>query len=480
MRPRLISLVAVPVFTGVLAFTSFAQDPHTHPGAQKPQQKEESKSAKENQQKPAPHQHEQAMPQHQHAGAQEPMEGMQHRGMGMHVNTLIEAIRQHGSAGTSVEPISTPAHMVMIEHGKWMLMFHGVAFLNAMQQSGPRGYDKVFSINWLMPMAQRELGRGTFTARAMLSLEPATVTNRRYPELFQLGETAYGRPLVDAQHPHDFFMELALLYDVNLGENALLSLYAAPVGDPAMGPVAFPHRMSASENPLAPLGHHLQDSTHIANDVVTVGLTYKRVRLEASGFHGREPDELRWNIDAGKLDSWSTRLMIAPAKNWSAQYSITRLNSPEELNPDEDTLRMTASLAYNRPLTDGNWSTTLLWGRNRSSPGREVFNSYLLESTLRFQKKNYVWGRVENVDRTNQLLLGKNPVPPGFTEHFLARVQAVTLGYDRDFELVPRVSTALGGQVTFHAVPSGLQSIYGNHPTGVILFLRLRPGGNNH
>src|SRR5262249_9614280 len=149
---------------------------------------------------------------------------------------------------------------------------HGQLFLNFLQQSGPRGYDKIFSTNWFMPMAQRQLGPGQLTLRTMISLEPATVTQRFYPELFQQGETAFGRPIVDGQHPHDFFMELAALYDWKLGEHTLFSLYGAPVGDPAMGPVAYPHRASASEDPVATLGHHLQDSTHIANDVITAGL----------------------------------------------------------------------------------------------------------------------------------------------------------------------------------------------------------------
>src|SRR5437899_6036339 len=144
-----------------------------------------------------------------------------------------------------------------------------------------------------MGMAQREIGRGIFTMRAMLSFEPATVTQRRYPELFQQGETAFGKPIVDGQHPHDFIMELAAIYDWKLRKDTLLSFYFAPMGDPAMGPTAYPHRTSASEDPIAPLGHHLQDSTHIADDVVTAGLTYKSARFETSGFHGREPDEFR-------------------------------------------------------------------------------------------------------------------------------------------------------------------------------------------
>ncbi|HTM41806.1 MAG TPA: hypothetical protein VL177_12875, partial [Terriglobales bacterium] len=174
--------------------------------------------------------------------------------------TLITSILQHTDSGTSLEPASTRVPMLMTTAGKWRLMFHGEAFLSELQQSGPRGGDKFFSTNWFMPMAQRDLGPGQLTLRTMLSLEPATVTDRRYPELFQQGETAFGRPIVDGQHPHDLFMELGAFYDLKLGEHALLSFYGAPVGDPAMGPAAYPHRASAAEDPVAPLGHHLEDS----------------------------------------------------------------------------------------------------------------------------------------------------------------------------------------------------------------------------
>lgn len=415
------------------------------------------------------------------AAGQDDMQKMQpgsaHSAHNMAMNpptTMIEEILRHDTAGTSAQPASTPHAMLMTQKGPWTLMFHGNGFLVDQQQTGPRGGDKLFGASWLMPMAQRELGPGTFTARVMLSLDPATITNRRYPELFQLGETAFGNPIVDGQHPHDFFMEFALLYDLKLGENALLSFYGAPVGDPAMGPTAFAHRASASEDDLAPLGHHLQDSTHIANDVVTLGLTYKVARVEASAFHGREPDEFRWNIDSGAIDSWSARLTVNPAANWSGQYSISRLKSPEQLFPTEDTLRMTASITYNRPLTNGNWATMLLWGRNRDIPDGQVFNSYLAESTLRFAKHNYAWTRIENVDRSNELLLGENPLPPGFNERFLARVQAYTFGYDREFNFIPHVSSAFGGQYTLYTKPSFLNPIYGTNTMGVLMFVRFR------
>ena len=414
--------------------------------------------------------------QNDQTGANASMPGMS-MPMGEKPTTLIGNIERHTTDGTSVQPNSTPSPMLMTMKGSWMLMLHGVAFLNVQQQTGPRGADKVFSTNWIMPMAQRKLGPGTFTARTMLSFEPATITGRYYPELYQQGETAYGKPIVDGQHPHDFFMEVAALYDLKLGERTLLSFYGAPVGDPAMGPTAYPHRASASEDPIAPLGHHLEDSTHIADDVVTLGLTHRMVRVEASEFYGREPDEYRWNIDSGAIDSWSTRLTVQPGQNWSGQYSFAHLTSPEALHPDENIERMTASIMYNRPIARGNWVSSLIWGRNRSLQTGLVWNGYLLESTLRFREMNYVWTRIENVDRTSELLLKDEFEPPDFEESIIGRVQAYTLGYDRDFNLVKHLETAVGAQVTVYQDGGQLAQIYGVHPVGVVMFLRVRPFG---
>jgi hypothetical protein len=408
------------------------------------------------------------------AGMHSAMHSMAHEHRNHSSKTLIERIQQHGTSGTSVEPNSTPIAMLMTMKGKWMLMFHGQAFLNMFQQSGPRGLDRLFSTNWFMTMAQRPLGPGTLTVHTMLSLEPATVRKRQYPELFQQGETAFGKPIVDGQHPHDFIMELAALYDVKLSENSLLSFYFAPMGDPAIGPLAYPHRASASENPIAPLGHHLQDSTHIAYDVITTGLTYKVAHVEASGFHGREPDEFRWDIDSGKIDSWSVRAATNPAQNWSLQYSFAHLTSPEAQHPDEDIDRMTASLMYNHPIAQGNWASTLIWGRNRSSEGL-VWNSYLAESTLRFALHNYVWGRIENVDRTNDLLFRNVIEPPGVQETVIGRVQAYTGGYEREFKLIPHLATGIGAQFTLYTTPDSLKPLYGSHPVAGVLFLHVRP-----
>ena len=393
----------------------------------------------------------------------------------MHPENFLQEIVRHDTSGTGAEPDSTPAPMLMAKKGPWALMFHANAFLLAQQQSSARGGDKLFSVNWLMAMAQRPLGPGVFTARAMLSLEPATISARQYPLLFQQGETAFGNAIADAQHPHNFFMELAAIYDLKLAKNGLLSFYAAPIGDPSLGPVAFPHRASASEDPLATLGHHQQDSTHIAADVFTAGLTYRIARIEASGFHGREPGENRWTISQGKIDSWSTRLTLQPGKNWSGQFSYGRIASPEALFPTEDQDRMTASVMYNRPFRDGNLAATAVWGRTRSVQDRSIFNSYTLESTAQFRTQNYAWTRIENVDRSNELLLGETPLPPNFQEQPIGRVQAYTFGYDRDLDLIPHLATALGAQITIYGVGNNLKPVYGSHPAGVAVFLRIRP-----
>lgn len=396
-------------------------------------------------------------------------------GMQMQAHTFLDFIILHTTSGTDAAPASTSSEMIMFRKGGWLLMFHGEAFLNDLQQTGPRGADKFFSTNWFMPMAQRKIGaRGTLTLRTMLSAEPATVSSRRYPELFQQGETAYGLPIVDGQHPHDFLMEIAAMYDYQVSEQTMLSVYAAPIGDPALGPPAYPHRASASEDPIAPLGHHLQDSTHIADEVITVGITHGIFRLEASGFHGREPDEYRWNIDAGKIDSWSARVTANPGQNWSLQYSIGNLASPESLFPNENVRRMTASIIYNRPFAKGNWASMTLWGRNQSLQDGNVGNGYLLESTLRFLEKNSVWTRIENADRTNELPSGESLLPATFTERYFTRVQSYTAGYDRDIGHFAHLSSAIGAQLTWFGVPAALRTTYGTHPWGVDAFVRLR------
>jgi hypothetical protein len=395
--------------------------------------------------------------------------GVPHDMQGMNMQSMsgTPADPPMQASGTSFNPASSPMNMAHFHWANWKLMVHGVAFVTAIQQTGPRGTDKVASMNWLMGEASHTAFGGTFTARSMISLEPATVADRRYPELFQTGETAYGKPIVDAQHPHNLFMELALEYQHRLGEKSRVWFYAAPVGDPALGPVAFPHRASAAELPQAALGHHLEDSTHISYEVITGGIAHGMFGIEASGFHGGEPNENRWNIGHGAIDSWSARLTVTPNANWTGQISTGRLTQPEALEPG-DQERTTASVTWVRPFSRGHWATSLIWGRAHLTSTGADLNGYALESVARFRGRNYLTGRIELVDK-NELFEEGNPLA-GRT----FRISSYTAGYTRDFYFVPRIATGLGANVTLYGMPPAVHDYYGQHPAAVLIFLRFR------
>jgi len=379
-----------------------------------------------------------------------------------------ESLVAQDSSGTSWQPASGPEFMWMTSARSWMLMAHGELIASYYQSGGTRGVGKGGSTNWLMLMEQHSMGRGTIEFRQMLSAEPLTSPHPGYPTLFQTGETYKGVPLVDYQHPHDVFGELSVRLTYPLAERASWFFYGAPAGEPALGPTAFLHRISAAEDPLAPLGHHLQDSTHIVYGVVTSGLTAGPVKIEGSAFNGREPDESRYNFDFAPLDSWSARVSAAPGRNWVAQYSYGHLVNPEALDPG-DVDRQTASIAYNRTFASGYWATTLIWGRNHKAAIDRNPNSYLIESTFNFAEKNYLYTRLELVDK-DELDLEGALAARSF------RIGSYTFGGVRDVIHNSHGQVGLGVGVTFYSKPSVLDPIYGQNPVSFNVFLRLRPG----
>jgi Cu/Ag efflux protein CusF len=383
---------------------------------------------------------------------------------GMQTNDATSDLLMRQASGTSMNPAAAPMYMSMWQRGDWMLMLHGLAFVNQVVQSGPRGGDKLFSTNWIMGMAGRPLGGGHLMLRSMLSLEPATVGDK-YPELFQTGETLHGRPIMDAQHPHDFFMELAAEYAHPLGDGTIGYVYAAPMGDPSLGPVAYPHRASASEIPQAALSHHVQDSTHIAANVLTVGAQRGPLGFAVSGFRGAEPDEKRWNIEHGKIDSWSARLTFDPSPHWTAQISTGHLKHPEALERG-DIQRTTASLSYSGVSPLGPLDSSLAFGHNDKSQGHGG-SAWLAESVLQLAGGNYVSGRAEVVDKDEL-----------FADDGVFRIKALTLGYSRDVLETGSLSGAIGANVTLYSVPAAIRPSYGSSPHSFYFFVRLRGGSS--
>ncbi len=378
-------------------------------------------------------------------------------------------------SGTAVNPVAWPMPMLMKPLGAWNTMYMAQAFIDDTQQSGPRGGDKFYSPNWFMADAEHRLGEeGAFQVQLMLSLDPVTITDRRYPLLFQTGETAFGKPIVDGQHPHDFIMALGFHYAQSVGNDTTLEFYFAPVGDPALGPIAYPHRASAMELPQATISHHWQDSTHIANDVITVGVAYKRLKVEASGFYGSEPDEFRWDIDSGPINSWSTRLWYFPGKNWTAQLSVGHLTHPEALEPGDQT-RTTASVEYSKPMPEGSWSSSLIWGRDHSTYTKRNLNSYTVESVLPVHRKNFITGRMELVDK-DELFDGEADIQQRLDALYGStfRIGAYTIGFTHDVDLFRKVETGIGANFEAYSLPGAIKPYYGHHPIGGNVFLRVR------
>ncbi len=380
------------------------------------------------------------------------------------------------ATGTAVNPLSWPMPMQMMHFGNWNTSLMAYAFLVDTQQSGPRGGDKLYSPNILMATAEHRVGAsGAFEAELMLSLEPATITDRRYPLLFQTGETDYGVPIVDGQHPHNFIMGLGFHYTRELAGDTILEVYFAPVGDPALGPVAYPHRASAAELPQATISHHLQDSTHISDDVLTLGISHKKIKLEASGFYGSEPGENRWTIEAGPINSWSTRLWFFPAKNWAAQASVGRISHPEALEPG-DQIRSTASVEYSKPMAGGDsWSSSLIWGRGHNTATGRNLNSYLLESVLPVHRNNFLTGRLELADK-DELFSDQPALEEQLDSRYgnTFRIGAYTAGYTRDINLFRGVETGIGANFTTYSLPGAIKPYYGDRPVSGNIFIRIR------
>jgi hypothetical protein len=206
--------------------------------------------------------------------------------------------------------------------------------------------------------------------------------------------------------------------------------------------------------------------------VVTGGLTYGPARIEASGFHGREPGENRWTIEAGAVDSWSSRLTAALGKDWIAQYSVGHLHSPEALHPQEDVLRQTASVSVHHTWTAANIDATAVWGRNHTIGTDVNANGYLLEAETRLRARQSIWTRIENDDRTTDLLGAEAPPE----ESVVGRVQAYTAGYAHRIFKSNWSALELGAQCTLYTTPPRLLALYGSHPVGVAALLHWRIG----
>lgn len=388
-----------------------------------------------------------------------------------------ESVKMHGmygiypmeqdATGTSWVPASTQMPGIHRVASDWLMMLHGYLMAIYDDQGGARGDRKFFSENMFMFSAQTDVGYGTFALRSMIDFEPATIGCNGYPLLLQTGETCNGStPLIDRQHPHNFLMELAAVGTARLSDKNSLFAYFGFPGEPALGPPAFIHRFSAFFNPEAPLTHHWLDSTHIVFGVGTLGFVHKWFKLDASIFTGREPNQFRWGFNTPRFDSYSVRLSANPTDDIAAQISYGYLKSPEQIEPQVNTHRTTASISYNKAWEMSNWQMTAAWGLNCNQPGHAL-NGALLESAIELRNRHVLFGRAEYVAKDELV------IPPNPDAHKIYNVGKIDLGYIFQFPVFPYTLWGLGilGSASF--VPNSIKPVYGGTPLSYMAFLRI-------
>ena len=392
------------------------------------------------------------------------MEHGEHAAMAMNGALGPYPMQREGS-GTAWQPDNSGHTGLMSVGGGWTLMAHGIVNLVYDHQSGPRGDDKVFANGMLMGMAARPVGNGTLLFRASFSPDPLMGPSG-YPLLLASGETANGRDrLIDRQHPHDLFMELSASVSQDIGRKSSIFLYGGLPGEPAFGPPAFMHREAILDSPEAPISHHWLDSTHISFGVVTAGLVVDRIKLEVSRFNAREPDQHRWNIETGPMDSTAVRLSWNPTPELALQGSWGHFVDPEQLEPGVNQKRWSASLLYSREVAKGwKFAGTLAWGRK--TVGNYNDDAFVIETSAKHAEWT-IFGRGEMTE--NRELMPLDEGGPAY------RVGKISLGMVRDFRIADHLSIGAGGLFAINFVPDALAPFYGsNNPTGTMAFVRLK------
>lgn len=371
------------------------------------------------------------------------------------------------ASGTSWQPDAASHGGVHSMAGDWMLMSHLDLQGVYSSQGGPRGDDKAFLAGMAMVQARRDFASGdTLKLQAMLSPDPL-MGKSGYPLLLAAGETADGvHPLVDRQHPHDLFMELSASYSKRLSEKDSVFIYGGLPGEPAFGPPAFMHRPAAIDSPEAPITHHWLDSTHITFGVLTAGWVHDRFKLEVSRFRGREPDQHRYDIETGELDSTAVRISWNPTPNWALQASWAEQISPEQLSPDGDAQKWSASALYTGEIAGvGKTSFTGAFARKDGHHG-DTLDAWLGEASLKPNDRWTVFARAEAIQSDE---LGPHH---GHVED----VSKLSVGVVRDFKLAPHVTFGVGALLTQNWVSDALSPSYGGDPTGGMGFIRLKVG----
>lgn len=383
--------------------------------------------------------------------------------------SLFDLPRARFGSGTTWLPDSSPLYAAIPHVKRWGFLIHGNLYTGYNYYNSERGWRRFMGRNTLMGAVFRTWRESELTMRLALSFEPLTIGDRGYPQILQTGRTRDGVYLHDRQYALDFFRELAVTYTHKLNRTWAMTLYLAAAGEPALGPSTFTQRVSASSDPLAPLGFQLQENTHASFGVLTLGLYTRKVKLEGSWFNGELPGDRRYGIYLRLPDSFAVRVAYNPSPDWSMQASYAFLDRPVRPDPDLAHHRMSASVSYTHWLgADAGYATTLSLAERITSRGRTNF-AFLVEGYWNIDGHHALFGRAEIVQKNSiQLQL---PMP-GDENH---AVGSIGTGYVYYFGPFVTLAPGLGARFSVNPMARDLHPEYGTRvPVGLMIFAQLR------
>lgn len=382
------------------------------------------------------------------------------------------------ASGTSWQPDETPVRALHASAAGWRLMLHGSVSLAYVNARSSRGGARLGSANWVMGHASRSIPGGRLTLTGGGSLETITLGECGFPGLLGGGPPC---PIStrEFQHPHPPLMELAARLEQRIAGPLRLGLYGALAGEPALGPPAYHHRLSAAADPIAPISHHETSPAHASGGVLTAGVGSARWKLEGSVFHGTAPDPDRLLPQPGPLTSRAGRLSLNPSPAWSMQLSLGRIaGAPGHHSGASGTIRsVTASAMHHRRIGEsGVWATSLALARMHD--GTLPRRTALLESSLSRGETHTWFGRVEAADRLEtRITIIEHP--DGSHEHLVDSrrlpVAQLAAGYLRGHRIrAASLGVGVRGSISF--LPAGLRASYhACRPVSFAVYASVRP-----
>jgi hypothetical protein len=387
-------------------------------------------------------------------------------------NALLYGIfglpRSRFGSGTTWLPDASPLHAAVPHMGKWGLLFHGNLYTGYNWYSSDRGGQRFMGRNTLMGALFRTFKQSELLLRLAMSFEPLTIGPRGYPQILQTGQTSNGKRIHDTMYALDFFRELAVTYQWEVTPKWAGLVYAALAGEPALGPVTFTQRVSASADPLAPLGFQAQEASHASFGVLTVGAFTRKLKLEASWFNGEVPGRYRFRISLRKPDSYSLRATWNPGAHWSMQASYGFLEKPVPSDPRHQH-RVSASATYTQwTQNDAGLAATLSFAE-RVDTDLNVSTAFMAEAYWNIDGNHAVFTRWELLQKSGQELVLKEPG----TE--LYAVGSISGGYVYYFGPYITLAPGLGVRGSINPMEDDLAREYGSRVAyGVMAFAQLR------